>query len=252
MSVYSICFSPTGGTQKVMSHLASAWHEVVPIDLANPHENYSRFSFSKDDLCLIGVPSFEGRVPPVVLARLSAMKAVETPCVLITVFGNRDFNDTLLELKNTVLSLGFIPFAAVSAVAQHSTLPMYATGRPDETDRMELRDFSQKLKAAAQGLMKTVEVPGKEPYIVIPIAPTYPLFDAAKCTHCMTCAEKCPVQAINMNDPAKLNTDLCARCVRCVSVCSTNARYLDAERQKTLAERLAPMFEGRKPNTLYL
>lgn len=250
--VYSIFFSPTGGTAKVMKQLTAAWENCTIVDLADPKKDFSQLRFEKGDLCLIGVPSFEGRVPPVALNRLSVMKADGTPCVLVTVFGNRDFNDTLLELKNTVLPLRFVPFAAVSAVAQHSTLPIYAKGRPDETDQEELRVFSGKLKIAAQGPLKVVEVPGKEPYIVIPNTPTYPLFDAEKCTRCMTCAERCPVQAIDMDDPAKLDTSLCARCVRCVAVCPTGARHLDSERQKITAHRLAKLFEGRKPNKIYL
>lgn len=250
--LYSIFFSPTGGTEKVMECLTDAWEECEVIDLSNPKSDFAQFHFAENNICMIGIPVFEGRVPPVALKRLSMMNANKTPCVLAAVFGNRDIDDALLELKHAVLSLGFVPFAAVSAVAQHSILPMYAKGRPDEADQAELRSFSAKLKAALQEPMRVVEVPGKEPYIVIPVAPTYPLFKAEKCTGCMTCAEKCPVQAIDMEEPAKLDTSLCARCVRCVAVCPTGARCLDAEGQKASAERLAKLFEGRKPNTLYL
>ena len=252
MAVYSIYFSPTGGTKKVMDHITAAWEDVKEVDISIPTADYGAYCFTAKDICLIGFPVYEGRVPPIVLDRLKSMHAENTPCVMIAVFGNRAINDALLELKNELLSKGFMPYAAVSAVAQHSNLPMYGVGRPDEEDQAQLREFSAKLKATAHSALKPVDVPGEEPYIIIPIAPWYPDFDSEKCIDCKQCAAKCPAGAINKNDMSKLNTEVCARCIRCVSVCPTGARYLDPERQKAIAERLAKLFHERKPNTLYI
>lgn len=253
MSVYNIYFSPTGGTRKVMGLLSSAWGEVTALDFSMPHADYGRWHFSKEDICLIGVPSFEGRVPPVALDRLTAMRGDHTPTVLVTVFGNRDFNDTLLELKQALLPLGFLPFAAVSAVARHSMLPQVATGRPDATDQEELRDFSLRLRKAAEApsALTPVSVPGQTPYIVIPVSPTYPKLNMDTCTHCMSCAQLCPAAAIDKADPSETDLHVCARCMRCVSVCPTGARFIDPTHQKAAARRLAHLFVGRKPNTIY-
>lgn len=252
MAVYSVFFSPTGGTKKVMDHVASAWTDVVEVDLSDPAADYSAYRFTANDVCLIGFPVFEGRVPPIVLERLKKMSANSTPCVMVAVFGNRAINDALLELKNEIMPLGFLPYGAVSAVAQHSNLPMYGVGRPDADDIAQLDEFSAKLKEAARGALKPVDVPGKEPYIVIPISPWYPELDAEKCVGCGICADKCPVSAIDRNDLSRLDTEVCAKCVRCVSVCPTGARYLDSERQQAIAERLAKLFHERKPNVLYI
>lgn len=252
MSVYSLCFSPTGGTQKVMDCLSDGWPDLHKVDLSDPAADFSQYRFAKGDVCLIGFPVFEGRVPPVVLQRLGRMEAHGTPCVPVAVYGNRAVDDALLEAKNELARMGFLPFAAVSAVAHHSGLPMYGAGRPDAADCSELRAFSEKLRAAADGPLQPVAVPGKMPYIVIPIPPTYPLFDADKCTRCLLCAEKCPVGAIGKTDPAVLDTAVCARCLRCVAICPTGARHQDAQRRQRTAERLAPYFAGRKPNALYL
>lgn len=252
MSVYSIFFSPTGGTKKVMDCIISAWTDVKEVDLSEPAVDYSTHCFTENDICLIGFPVFEGRVPPIVLERLKKMKANNTPCAMIAVFGNRAINDALLEMKNELLSIGFLPYGAVSAVAQHSSLPMYGVGRPDEADKVQLNDFSAKLKKAVQGTLKPVNVPGGEPYIVIPIPPWYPEFDSGKCTGCHLCATMCPTAAIDKNDLSRLDTEVCARCVRCVSVCPTGARYLDPARREATAERLAKLFYERKPNLLYI
>lgn len=251
MAVYSIYFSPTGGTEKVMKLLASAWESVMIIDLSVPEADYGDYNFSEKDVCLIGIPVFEGRVPKIVLERISHMKANNTPAVLVAVYGNRDFNDALLELKNELMPMGFRPVAAVSTVAHHSSLPMYAEGRPDQQDAEELKSFSAQLKEIVEaGKSEPVEVPGNEPYIEISMPPNYPLFDREKCIDCKACAEKCPVQAID-RDTLELNQDRCARCVRCVYVCPAGARYLDPARQQAAAQRLAKLFEGRKPNVLY-
>lgn len=256
MSVYAVCFSPTGGTKKVIEGLTFAWEGVIPMDLSDSCENFLKYSFAEDDVCLIGFPVFEGRVPPIVLERLAAMKGHGTPAILVAVYGNRDINDALLELKNEMMARGFYPFAAVSAVAQHSSLPQFAVGRPDENDIVELQNFSLRIKEKLESgdCSEPVEVPGKEPYIILggKAPKNYPLFDPENCTHCMKCAQKCPAKAISMEDLSLLNQETCARCMRCVAICPVHARFLDPERQAATATRLAKAFEGRKPNQIYL
>ena len=249
--LYSVYFSPTGGTKKVMDCLQSVWDFCEEIDLSDPSLNFSQFHFGSDDLCLIGVPSFEGRVPPLALQRISAMKADDTPCVLVTVFGNRDFNDTLLELEDTVLAIGFKPFAAISAVAHHSILTQYAVGRPDADDQAELKDFAAKIKDKAKNPVAPVAVPGNRPYIVIHVPSAQPLFNADSCIQCGQCAEKCPAQAISHEDYS-IDTARCIHCMRCVSLCPTKARFLDVDHLQKLSTLIAKRFEGRKPNRIYL
>lgn len=70
MSIYSIYFSPTGGTKKVMDILAGEWQDVREIDLTRADMDYSEYHLQKEDVCLIGVPSYGGRVPQVMIERL--------------------------------------------------------------------------------------------------------------------------------------------------------------------------------------
>ena len=73
MSVYSIYFSPTGGTKKVMKIFEQAWPADTYIDLTDPAQDYSRYVFGKKDICLFGVPSYGGRVPTAALERIRKM-----------------------------------------------------------------------------------------------------------------------------------------------------------------------------------
>ena len=252
MAFYSIYFSPTGGVKNVADQLVSAWGEVSQIDLSDPVADFSACCFGPDDVCLLAFPVYEGRVPPVVLQRLRRMTAQSARCVPAAVYGNRAVDDALLEMRNEAMHLGFLPVAAVSAVAHHSLLTSFAIGRPDEQDRAELQAFSKKIKAVALTATQPVDVPGKQPYIELNIQPTFPLFNASVCTGCGLCAEKCPVGAIDRADPSRLDTSICARCVRCVRSCPTNARHFDQGRIAATEERMASLFAERKANKLYL
>ena len=253
MFVYSIYFSPTGGTKKVAAQLLSAWPETTEVDLSLSGQDYSSYCFGKDDLCMIAVPAFEGRVPPPALERLQQMTVHGSRAILVGVYGNRAIDDTLLELKDHAEQVGFSVIAAISAVAQHSVLPMYGTGRPDDIDCLELQEFSVKLKALAeQEVCPPVTVPGNRPYIVIKGPEAHPQLDTSLCNKCGVCAELCPVSAIPPDVPEQIDRTKCIRCLRCVTVCPTNARTIPQDAVQMASQRLAKLFAGRKPNTLYL
>lgn len=253
MAVYKIIFSPAGGTAAAADALCAEWKAggLTRIDLTKPDVDFGKYSFTKDDLCIIACPVFEGRVPAMVLERLGQMHAEGTPAVFAVVYGNRHFNDALLELQDKLLELGFMPFAGVTANAQHSILHIYGTGRPDDEDKAELKEFSAKIKAVLDSgaELKIASVPGKRPYIVLPGKTACPEFDASLCTYCGRCVFQCPAQALNMEIETDANR--CIRCMRCVNICPHYARFIPEERIKAASERLGKYFEGRKPNKLF-
>lgn len=254
MAVYQIIFSPTGGTRAVSQLVASAWPETLTLDLCSPQAEERTQSFTGEDLCIFAVPAFEGRVPAVNLRRIQRLTGDGTPCIMVAVYGNRAINDTLLELEDALLSLGFRPFGAVEAVAQHSMLPMYGAGRPNEEDRAQLEEFSRKLRQVYEqnSFTTPVKVPGNRPYIVINIPPTYPSYNGDACTGCMKCAKGCPVGAIASGNPAQLDTDTCISCMRCVAVCPTHARHISPQRVEAICQRIGHLLESPKKNKLYL
>ena len=118
MSVYTITFSPTGGTKKAADRLAAAFGpEVQEIDLTARETDYSRISFGDGDVCVVAVPSYGGRVPAAAVSRLAQMNGTGANAVLMAVYGNRAYEDTLSELKDVLVRAGFRCIAAVGAVA---------------------------------------------------------------------------------------------------------------------------------------
>lgn len=74
------------------------------------------------------------------------MKGNQARAVLVCVYGNRAYEDTLIELKDVADKAGFVPAAAVATIAEHSIMHKFAAGRPDETDQKELREFGKRVR----------------------------------------------------------------------------------------------------------
>lgn len=248
-------FSPTGGTEKVARLLTSVWapEKVREIDLSDPQTDLGNLRLTEEDCCYISFPVFEGRVPQVVLDRLSAIRAGGTPAVFAAVYGNRAVDDALLEMKEFALSLGFVPAAAVCAVAEHSVLRQYGTGRPDPADRVRLVDYAVKIqeRLCSDKIPADLSVPGKRPYCVIK-SPSMVPHTGEGCTGCGVCAERCPVRAITQVPLSVTDESACISCMRCMSVCPTGARSYDRAKVNAFAQKLARLFIEPKANHLYL
>lgn len=253
MSVYSMYFSPTGGTKKVMDILTKGLSMDGQIDFSVADADYSAYSFTKEDVCLIGVPSFGGRVPAIVLKRMKQMRVNGTMAVLVVVFGNRAYDDTLLELKNEASACGYTVGPAVAAVAEHSIMHQYGKGRPDAQDEIELRQFSGKIAELITNRKdgKDIAVPGNLQYREYNGVLFKPRADKA-CTKCGVCAAKCPVHAIPQDNPASLDEEKCISCMRCIAVCPQNARKLNKVVLFAASRAMKKAFADRKQNELYL
>lgn len=229
MKINRIYFSPTGSTKKVVRLIAQAWvGESYDIDCSVPDCDYGTYSFAKEELCIIGVPSFGGRVPEIALSYLQRMKAVGTPTVIVTTFGNRDYDDTLLELRDTIRQNGFHVVAAIAAVTEHSIMHQFGTGRPDVNDEKELHEYAKTIKLALERSLELQEpiVKGNTPYRSYSGLPMKPAANKT-CTKCGVCAKVCPMQAIPSENPSETDKDRCITCMRCVAICPQHARKLN-------------------------
>ena len=123
MSVFEIVFSPTGGTRKVSGLVAGALdNNTVTVDLTDSGLDLSAVSMTEDDVAVISVPAYAGRIPAVVADRLGMVRGNGARAVLVCVYGNRAFEDTLVELEDVAKRAGFRVVAAVSAIAEHFLL----------------------------------------------------------------------------------------------------------------------------------
>ncbi len=166
MSVYSLYYSPTGGTKKVMDILAKEWPFTEDLDISSSDKDFSVCRFARGDLCLIGTASSGGRVPHQAVRNLSGMKADHSPAVVVAVYGDRPYDDTLLELRKTAEDCGFSVIAALAIKAERSHDDADALIKPDEEDIEKIRGFVSQIKDKINkpSSWKDFYVPGRYPY----------------------------------------------------------------------------------------
>lgn len=249
MRYVQMIFSPTGGTSAAAAAVTGIWPNVETIDLSQMGSH--SYHFSNEDLVLIAMPSFGGLAPQAILDRLADSEGNGARCVLMAVYGNRAIDDTLVQMEDTVEAKGFRVIAAISAVAQHSMLPQYAAGRPDAQDAVQLKGFSEKIleKAAANDCGKP-KLPGNRPYKK-PGGGMVPKAGSA-CTACGLCAQKCPMGAIDVQNPKLTDKNKCIGCMRCVAICPTHARSISKVMAGIAAIALKKSCFDRKENVLYI
>lgn len=253
MKLYEICFSPTGGTQKVANCLSQALaQKIQSIDLTDRGAAFDGLSLAEDDVAVIAVPSYGGRVPAPAAERLSRIKGNGARAILVCVYGNRAYEDTLAELQDTVQQAGFRVVAGIAAVAEHSIARQFAAGRPDETDRATLGEFAEKIGTKlTQEDCSAPQLPGNRPYKKSGGAGLVPK-PTKDCVKCGLCAEKCPVGAIDGADPGKVDRKACISCMRCVSVCPHGARKGNGVMLAAVHAMLKKACAQRKECELYL
>ena len=254
MKIFEIVFSATGRTKKVVDIISSVFtEEKQKIDLSEYNTENKIYNLSEDDFCIVAVPVYGGRVPTPAANRLRNINGNGAKALLVAVYGNRAVDDCLLELKNILIEQGFKCTSAISAVAEHSMMPQFATGRPDYKDKEDLEKFAMQIKEKLENntLPDSIEVPGNFPYVK---ASSMPLKIKVNknCIKCGKCAKRCPVEAIPFDDPSRTDNKKCITCMRCIEECPQHARSLPPTLMSAVSKAMKSKFEGRKENILYI
>ena len=142
--VHAVYFSPGGTTKLCAAAVASAIGECEEHDFTSRAES---LSLAASDAAVFAAPVFGGRIPGAFAGFLASVKGEDTPAVVLAVYGNRDYDDALLELADAVKVRGFKVVAAGAFIARHSIVTEIAAGRPDEADRAAMAEFGAKVRA---------------------------------------------------------------------------------------------------------
>ena len=252
--IKQITFSPTGGTRKVADAISSGISgEIEYLEICAPASEITTTTLTQNDLAIIAAPVYGGRIPSLAIERLKALvKANGAKCAVVAVYGNRAYDDALLELHKTCTEIGFNVIAAVGAVAEHSIIREYGAHRPDTDDINELKTFGEKIKNAVTSgsTLSEKALKGNFPYKKAGSGP-YPTA-SKKCTDCGLCAKQCPVGAIPTDNLRKVNKDLCVSCMRCVSICPNEARSIGKIMHTMIALAIKKGCAERKQNELFI
>ena len=208
-----------------------------------------------DALTVIAVPVYGGRVAPIALQRLKRLKGHNAPVILLTIYGNRDYEDALVELRDTAVELGFTPLSAGAFIGEHSysrpNMPV-AAGRPDADDLQKAEQFGR------ESLRKLQESTFPLPSFFIKGNIHFkPLPPGNNATHvcndlfydCGFCIEVWPTHAIHLSaDGSQIETiaERCIRCCACVKECPTGARIFNSPFTAILHEKFSAR---REPET---
>ena len=242
MKLYDIVFSPTGGTQKVAALLTEALGgEVTHVDLTDSKLAFHTIQLTQDDVAVISVPSYGGRVPATAVERLATLNGQGARAVLVCVYGNRAYEDTLVELEDAANQAGFQVIAAVATIAEHSIVRQFAAGRPDAQDAQQL----------SAGFTSKPAIPGNRPYKKAGSVGMVPK-PTKECINCGICTSKCPVQAIDKENSKKVDEKACISCMRCISVCPHSARKLNPVMLSAASLMLKKTCSERKACELFL
>ena len=159
----ALYFSPTGGTKKIAERIAGRVCESA--DFLDVTVRAQELDFGPEDFVVIAIPVFGGRVPWPFAERLALVRAQGTPAAIVAVYGNRAFDDALLELRGMAEKRGFKVMAGAAFIARHSIVPEYGEGRPDAEDIRKIDEFARRIRerldwAASAESLPTAVVPG--------------------------------------------------------------------------------------------
>jgi len=262
-SLKLVYFSPTGTTKAIIQGIARGINQsaVELIDITKPNARKQQLQTSENELLVVAVPVYMGRVPALLMEWLLRIKAHNTPTVCIVVYGNRVYDDALLELKDTLITCGCLPITCAAYIGEHSfssSETPTAEGRPDASDlhHAELlgRKINEKLLSISSvDHISDINIPGNYPYGGVTELWNVDFIAVSNdCAQCGICAEVCPVGAIASENSNLIDNEKCITCCACIKNCPQNARTMKTGLVKDAAIRLNTLYQERKEPVFFL
>lgn len=269
-TINAMYFSATDTTKKVVSGIAKKISENIDreitinnIDFTLPGVRLKPVSFSEEDVVIIGVPVYAGRVPNVLIKYLNSITGNGALAIPVVVYGNRNYDDALIELKDILEFNGFKVIAGGAFIGEHSFSITLAKNRPDEKDMAIVGDFANQIhtKITTQEKRQIVVVNGNQPYrkhympknkdgSPVDIRKVAPKTNS-NCIDCKLCVNVCPMGSIDAEDVSKF-TGICIKCGACIKKCPSQAKYYDDEDYLRHKQELEIEFSSRREPELFI
>ena len=261
-------FSPTATTKTIIETIGkrlvkkNGIDQGITVDFTLPKQRENGPTFNSNDVLLIGVPVYAGRVPHILLNYLNTIKGNNTLSIPVVLYGNRAYEDALLELNDILVENGFSVIAGGAFIGEHSYSDTLAKDRPDNTDLSIAKQFADNVyKKIENSARKKPIIKGNKPYRAYSSSKidkkrekdrmqVEPKTDE-NCIDCKICAEACPVGCIDYNDVTKI-TGTCIKCGACVKFCPTSSKYFDHPDYIHLKLALEKQYIDRKEPELFV
>lgn len=256
-------FSPTGTTKTIIQGVACGINQntMELINITKPDARKQQLQTGENDLLIVAVPVYMGRVPSLLNEWLHGIKARNTPTVCIVVYGNRAYDNALLELKDILIKCGCIPIAGAAYIGEHSfsssELPS-SEGRPDASDLYYAELFGRKineklLSISSVNNISDINIPGNYPYGGVTKLWSIDFIEVSKnCIQCGICAEGCPTGAIDLEKSNLIDTEKCTLCCACIKRCPQKAKTMKPGLMKDAAIRANENFKERKEPAFFI
>ena len=262
MEIKAMYFSPTKTTEKAVLGIGENLRDklkypLTKINITNSKARAENYFFNKDDILILGLPVYAGRIPEILEEFVANLKGDKTLAILVAVYGNRDYDDALLEMKNLVKDNGFYVVAAATFIGEHSFSDKIAPGRPDDEDLQFAKMIADKIadkivSVKVRDDLKDLKVRGNFPYKERAELPPLSQKTTDECSECMNCVENCPNDAINKENPGKIDSNKCIICCSCIKSCPENAKHIDNEKILGLKAMLEENFMKRREPELFI
>ncbi len=269
-SVAAMYFSPTGTTRRVVARIAEALSGAIGCRRGPSHRDFTlpgarkeRARFREGEIVVFGVPVHAGRVPKVLLDYVKTVQGNGALAIAVVVYGNRDYDDALIELSDLLEEGGFTVVAGAAFIGEHSYSSVLAQGRPDKDDLVLAEEFATRASTKLSGdvpIQKAV-VKGNRPYREFPVSRNEKgeRIDPSRarpktssdCLECGTCVEVCPMGSIDPDDVSKIDGS-CIRCNACVKACPTEAKYFSDDHYLVVKRWLETHCTERRMPELFL
>ncbi len=228
-----VYFSPTKTTKRILVSVAQGLGigPIDDIDITLPNSKAPDLSRVGNEIVIMGSPVYGGRIPSEAARRFRLIKGSGAPAVVIVLYGNREYEDSLRELTDIAVEMGFKPVACAAFLGEHSfssqATPI-AQGRPDARDLAKAKEFGGLIRdkvdvATALEEMDSFQIPGNSPYKQWKPSGAHPVVDESKCVSCNECVFVCPMGAIS-EERENDDPSVCICCSVCVKTCAQKAR----------------------------